>query len=500
MLLWFLLCSEFRLLMTMISIKSDILSIQGYAVSMIGGRQENQDDWGFIDTPLGFLLVVCDGMGGGPGGKTASRVVKTEIARALCDCNATIPCDTALRRAAAVANEQLERMMKMDAQLVGMGSTFVAVLINRQAAYVAHAGDSRCYQFRGKRCLYRSQDHSLVAELVRKKALTEEEARVSPQSNVISRGLGSVSNNVPDIDVVGYRRGDRFVLCTDGVWGVMPHKDLLSKFNEKGQISAIVNNISMEVDNIGIAKGGMHDNHTLAIIEVFSDSAIKSTVFNPRLIWIVTAGLSALMVLLFAVLLINRCQDKTVITSWSKSGDVKTNTDVVGNEPETASDTSDGLFNLILNDTTSMGSEGGEGVDNVVTLPRKDSTAVKAVRESRSANPFDSVYIYLDDMENVKEKEKSKAVKNQDRCIEHIERYLNSLAEKHDSLRQGVKRTLLNVFAKDSHQKKYKYMNQVMEKKEGKEVYYIPTVKAKEEIMDFRKRVDKVSKKKSTGK
>ena len=103
-------------------------------------------------------------------------------------------------------------------------------------------------------------------------------------------------------------------------------------------------------------------------------------------------------------------------------------------------------------------------------------------------------------MENVKEKEKSKAVKNQDRCIEHIERYLNSLAEKHDSLRQGVKRTLLNVFAKDSHQKKYKYMNQVMEKKEGKEVYYIPTVKAKEEIMDFRKRVDKVSKKKSTGK
>lgn len=486
--------------MTMIQIKSDILSIKGYAVSMIGGRQENQDDWGFIDTPLGFLLVVCDGMGGGPGGKTASRVVKTEIARALCDCNATIPCDTALRRAAAVANEQLERMMKMDPQLVGMGSTFVAVLINKQAAYVAHAGDSRCYQFRGKRCLYRSQDHSLVAELVRKKALTEEEARVSPQSNVISRGLGSVSNNVPDIDVVGYRRGDRFVLCTDGVWGIMPHKDLLSKFNEKGQISAIVNNISMEVDNIGIAKGGMHDNHTLAIIEVFSDSTIKSTGLNPRLIWVVMAGLSALMILLFAVLLINRCQNKTLVTSWNNSGAVKTNTYVVGNELETACDPSESPINTSLTDTISMGGEGDEGVDKVVNIPRKDSTAVKAVSESRSANPFDSVYIYLDDMENVKEKEKSKAVKNQERCIDHIERYLNSLAEKHDSLRQGVKSTLLNVFAKDSPKKKYKYMNQVMEKKEGKEVYYIPTVKAKEEIMDFRKRVDKVSKKKSTGK
>lgn len=484
----------------MIQIKSDILSIKGYAVSMIGGRQENQDDWGFIDTPLGFLLVVCDGMGGGPGGKTASRVVKTEIARALCDCNATIPCDTALRRAAAVANEQLERMMKMDPQLVGMGSTFVAVLINKQAAYVAHAGDSRCYQFRGKRCLYRSQDHSLVAELVRKKALTEEEARVSPQSNVISRGLGSVSNNVPDIDVVGYRRGDRFVLCTDGVWGIMPHKDLLSKFNEKGQISAIVNNISMEVDNIGIAKGGMHDNHTLAIIEVFSDSTIKSTGLNPRLIWVVMAGLSALMVLLFAVLLINRCQNNTVVTSWDNSGAVKTNTYVVGNGQETASDPSESPINTSLTDTISLSGEGDEGVDKVVNITRKDSTAVKADSESRSANPFDSVYIYLDDMENVKEKEKSKAVKNQEKCIDHIERYLNSLAEQHDSLRQDVKSTLLNVFAKNSPKRKYKSMNLVMEKKEGKEVYYIPTVKAKEEIMDFRKRVDKVSKKKSTGK
>ena len=169
---------------------------------MQGGRPENQDDFGFLETPLGFALVVCDGMGGGPGGKTASYIAKYEFLTTLSKCGEQMPPATALKMAVSRANDALEEKMMQVPELRGMGSTLVGILINRQSALIAHLGDSRCYQLRGKKVKFRTQDHSLVGELVRSKAITEEQARVSPQSNVITRGLGNTSNHVADIDEV----------------------------------------------------------------------------------------------------------------------------------------------------------------------------------------------------------------------------------------------------------------------------------------------------------
>lgn len=256
-------------------IKSDIVSLHGGALSMQGGRQENQDDYGFLDTPLGFLLVVCDGMGGGPGGKTASYIAKYEISKTLLDCTPQTPREHALKMAVARAHEVMEARMEENPSLSGMGSTFVAVLINKQSAIVAHAGDSRCYKLRGKQCLYKSNDHSLVAELVRKKVMTEEEARLSPQSNVITRGLGSTKNQVPEIEEIPYNKGDRFVLCTDGVWGIMPHRDLIDRLTAKSDIQAIVSNTATSIDKIGFLNGGHHDNHTLAMFEMETSSVLR---------------------------------------------------------------------------------------------------------------------------------------------------------------------------------------------------------------------------------
>ncbi len=287
-------------------IKSDTIALHGAANSMQGGRQENQDDYGFIDTPLGFLLIICDGMGGGPGGKTASHIVKREIATALCQCYATISRERALKMAVAKAEEALENKVKEVPQLSGMGSTFVAILINSHSAMIAHAGDSRCYCLRGKKVRYKSADHSLVAELVRSKALTEEEARVSPQSNIITRGLGNVSNHVPDIDEIPYKKGDRFVLCTDGVWGIMPHKDLLDRLSTDADIGNLVSNISEEIDKVGFAKGGNHDNHTLAIFDIDVDSEMVDTTARNRMI----AILGGCAILLAAIVIILLSSDK----------------------------------------------------------------------------------------------------------------------------------------------------------------------------------------------
>lgn len=259
----------------MIQIVSQRYKIDGVGNSMQGGRTENQDDLGCQETPLGFLLVVCDGMGGGPGGKTASYIVKQQVLETISNSSPQSTPAEAIKMAVDKANEALLEKMEQMPELKGMGSTLVAILINEQSATIAHLGDSRCYQVRGNNIVFRTKDHSLVGELVRNGAITEEQARTSPQSNVITRGLGSMSDHVPEIEEVPYKQGDRFILCTDGVWGIMPHSDLQMRLCNQQDVPTLVKSLSEEIDKIGYSRGGHHDNHTLAVIEIKTDSILK---------------------------------------------------------------------------------------------------------------------------------------------------------------------------------------------------------------------------------
>ena len=277
-----------------IPIISHTVLLQGVANSMQGGRPENQDDWGFVDTPLGFLLVVCDGMGGGPSGKTASFIAKNTLMATLQNCSAQASRVDALKMAVSKANDALYQKMDEMPQLRGMGSTLVAVLVNQQSAIIAHLGDSRCYRISHGSVAYRTDDHSLVGELVRNKALTEEQARTSPQSNVIMRGLGNTSNHTPEIAEVPYRKGDRFFLCTDGVWGVMPHEQLVQRLTSQQTLPALVDNLSAEIDQMGFSTGGSHDNHTLTAFEMNTDSILKDKM--SKIVKISFAVLAALLV------------------------------------------------------------------------------------------------------------------------------------------------------------------------------------------------------------
>lgn len=277
-----------------VSITSRIVPLQGVANSMQGGRPENQDDWGFVDTPLGFLLVVCDGMGGGPGGKTASYIAKNVLIGALMECSPQASRVDAMKMAVSRANDALYQKMDEVPQLKGMGSTLVAILISQQSAIITHLGDSRCYRISHGRVAYRTDDHSLVGELVRNKALTEEQARTSPQSNVIMRGLGNTSNHAPEIVEVPYQKGDLFVLCTDGVWSIMPHEQLVKRLTSHQTLQALVDNLSAEIDQIGFSTNGHHDNHTLAAIEMNTDSILKDKM--SKILKIAFAVVAALLV------------------------------------------------------------------------------------------------------------------------------------------------------------------------------------------------------------
>ena len=157
----------------------------------------------------------------------------------------------------------------------GMGTTVVALLINKNCATIAHVGDSRCYLMRRGQIVFKTNDHSVVAELVRKGTLTEEQARISPNSNIITRVLGLKESVEIDIDVLPYEKHDRFYLCSDGVWGTMPEKQLSKQFYRFPNLVNILESTTMLVDEIGTNEGGHHDNHTLIILETQISSKLK---------------------------------------------------------------------------------------------------------------------------------------------------------------------------------------------------------------------------------
>ncbi|WP_288317653.1 PP2C family protein-serine/threonine phosphatase [Xylanibacter caecicola] len=279
----------------MFQIYSQKSKLRGAAESKQGGRKENQDNIGFADTPFGFLLVVCDGMGGGPGGKTASSLVGQYVMRYVMAADMSAPREAVMRNAIAGAEDILKKKVKENPQLAGMGSTLVAILVDKSSALVAHLGDSRCYKIRGNKMLFRTADHSLVSELVENKTMTEEEARTSRQSNVITRALGSTNNHEPQIDIVPYKRGDRFVLCTDGVWGIMSHADLMHHLSSPMDTEKLAGMLSQEIDRIGFSRGGGHDNHTVAVVEMMSDSILQDKM-SKQLKTTIAAGAVMLLV------------------------------------------------------------------------------------------------------------------------------------------------------------------------------------------------------------
>ncbi len=269
--------------------KNDTDIFVGFAESRIGGRAENQDSYGYKETPLGFLLTVCDGMGGGPGGKTASSIAVEEIITGIDEANDDEEISNIIIKAIRRANMAVIEAANENPSLAGMGSTATVLLLSEQSAFIAHVGDSRIYHIRGGRKIFRTYDHSMVFELVKQKVITEEQARLSAQSNIITRALGMKPDLEVDIVERPYVKGDRFVLCSDGIHGSMPEKELLKMLgNRKISLGALVDDISTCVDNLGRTNGGHHDNMTLAIVETKNNSKLKEKM-SKRAITIILA-------------------------------------------------------------------------------------------------------------------------------------------------------------------------------------------------------------------
>lgn len=243
-----------------------------YIQSNIGGRIENQDFFGSGQTKFGELIVVCDGMGGYNGGRYAAEKAVQIIIEEVFKSDETIP-EKALQRAIIKANSSIWQESTINVNLKGMGTTVVALLITPEKAICCHVGDSRVYQLRKGKIIHRTSDHSHVFDLVRQGKMTEEQARLSDKSNVITRSLGTkLALNVEITENLSYKTGDRFFLCTDGIWSMIPESQLTEMASEIGDIEIITVNLVEKINTIGITNGGNHDNLTAALVEMDIDS------------------------------------------------------------------------------------------------------------------------------------------------------------------------------------------------------------------------------------
>lgn len=181
-------------------------------------REMNQDVCGEFSNEDYRFLVVADGMGGHSGGETASRMALETLGAAF-EAGFDDP-ETMLRDGFAAANDQIHQAGAEDTALNGMGTTGVALLLGPNGTgWVAHVGDSRAYQMRGNQFKQITEDHSWIYQEVRNKRVSPEEAATHPMKNVLLRSIGVAAHVDVTISSLDVRPGDRFLLCSDGLWG-----------------------------------------------------------------------------------------------------------------------------------------------------------------------------------------------------------------------------------------------------------------------------------------
>lgn len=191
-------------------------------------RQMNQDFVFASDQPVGNLpnlFVVADGMGGHNAGDFASRygvTVLTETVRQDTNFNPV----KILRKGFEKANQEILSQARSDAEMTGMGTTMVACTLTGEYAYIANVGDSRLYLIMNGEIRQVTQDHSLIAEMVRMGELTPEEGAIHPDKNIITRAVGTAEEVKIDFFDLHIEEGARIVMCSDGLYNMVDNAEI----------------------------------------------------------------------------------------------------------------------------------------------------------------------------------------------------------------------------------------------------------------------------------
>lgn len=208
-------------------------------------RSINQDSFGEFVHDAGYrLLMVADGMGGHLGGEVASQAAVEAVGRVF-QRGIEDPAGF-LREAFTLANKRVFEMSAANPDLHGMGTTGVALLIGPgRRVWFANVGDSRAYRSRAGRIDVLTQDHSWVHEEVRQNRLTLAEAAVHPRKNVLTRSIGFEPAVEIDVSETEMEPGDRYLLCSDGLWGEVDDAEIAAVLDSQEPESAARSLIDM---------------------------------------------------------------------------------------------------------------------------------------------------------------------------------------------------------------------------------------------------------------
>ncbi len=231
-------------------------------------RRTNEDSFAVVQKDIGAerqdaCYVVCDGLGGARAGEVASRVaVDTFVAAWLSQELTTDSTGNRLRLAVQEANAAVHRLSLSSGAMAGMGTTLVALVPHAGWAYVCNVGDSRCYRLRRGILKLLTEDHTVAAEMVRQGLLDYADAREVSERNILTRVVGTSSRVEVDVVSDELRTGDRYLLCSDGLWNTVVEADLVTALAE-----TTVDGSAHRLVDLANTAGGP-DNSTAIVIEV----------------------------------------------------------------------------------------------------------------------------------------------------------------------------------------------------------------------------------------
>src|SRR5215203_1085806 len=236
------------------------------AVSHVGRVRSNNQDSGYAGRRL---FLVADGMGGHAGGDVASAIATQRVADSDGEYGSAREATAALEHALSSANRRLAETVAEHSELTGMGTTVSALMLQGDTVVLAHIGDSRVYLLRSGELSQITTDHTFVQRLVDAGRITAEEAMVHPRRSVLMRVLGDVESS-PEIDsmVLDTRAGDRWMLCSDGLSGVVSFDELHELMSSDAGAKQVADRlVKASLD------GGAPDNVTVVVVDIGEPAA-----------------------------------------------------------------------------------------------------------------------------------------------------------------------------------------------------------------------------------
>ncbi len=221
------------------------------------------------------LVAVADGMGGHAGGEVASKIAITSVKELSAVLNNPSLDDESredlLLNISFSIDQEIAEVAESDRALQGMGTTLTALHLNNESVELLHIGDSRCYQWNGKKLVQLSYDHTVMQELLDQGRLTPDEVFNHPQRSLLTQALIGDSGIDPLLHVFKASVGDQFLLCSDGLTSVLSDQEITSII-KKSESSEVVDALVKTV-----LEKGAPDNVTILWVEVVADYENEST-------------------------------------------------------------------------------------------------------------------------------------------------------------------------------------------------------------------------------